>query len=145
MGACSLLVGNGPSPNGLVLSPAEDLLYVGMTRGNAAWRVPLLPDGTTSKVGIYIQLSGGHGGPDGLAMDTEGGLLICHAGLGTVWHFDALGQPLHRIRSCQGLMTTNMVFGGPDHRTLFITESATGTILKAALPVAGQPMDSHRD
>ena len=75
-GDLRLLVDNGPSPNGLVLNPDENILYVGMTRGNAAWRIPLLPDGSTSKVSIYIQLSGGHGGPDGLAMDSTGGLLI---------------------------------------------------------------------
>ena len=143
-GKLQLLVGNGPSPNGLVLSPDESVLYVGMTRGNAAWRVPLLPDGSTSKVSIYIQLSGGHGGPDGLAMDSEGGLLISHAGLGTVWHFDNLGQPQHRIRSCEGLMTTNIVFGGENNSSLFITESQSGTILRAELPVKGQIMQSHK-
>ncbi len=144
-GRLQILVGNGPSPNGLVLSPAEDILYVGMTRGNAAWRLPLLPDGTTTKVGIYIQLSGGNSGPDGLAMDQEGGLLIAHAGLGTVWHFDPLGQPLYRIHSCEGLMTTNIAFGGPDNATLYITESATGTILQAELPIAGAKLYSHQD
>lgn len=138
------LLDNGPSPNGLVLSPDERVLYVAMTRGNAAWRIPLLPDGGTTKVSIYIQLSGGHGGPDGLAMDVDGGLLICHAGLGSVWHFDHLGQPVHRIRSCEGLMTTNMAFGGADNKALYITESASGTILRAELPVAGQPMFAHR-
>ena len=142
-GRLQLLVGNGPSPNGLVLNPAEDTLYVGMTRGNAVWRMPLLPDGTTTKVGIFVQLSGGTGGPDGLAMDAEGGLLVAHAGLGTVWHFDALGQPRHRIRSCTGLMTTNIAFGGPDNRTLYITESETGTILRATLPIAGAAMFAH--
>lgn len=143
-GVLQLLVGNGPSPNGLVLSPDESVLYIGMTRGNAAWRVPLLPDGSTSKVSIYIQLSGGHGGPDGLAIDEEGGLLIAHAGLGTVWHFDGLGQPRHRIHSCAGLMTTNLAFGGPKNQSLFITESETGNILRAELPVKGNKMYSHQ-
>jgi gluconolactonase len=48
-----------PSPNGLALNPEETLLFVAMTRGNAVWRLPLLPDGTTSKVGIFAQLAGG--------------------------------------------------------------------------------------
>lgn len=139
------LIGNGPSPNGLVLNSDESVLYVAMTRGNAAWRLPLLPDGGTTKVSIYIQLSGGHGGPDGLAMDANDGLLICHAGLGSVWHFDSLGQPLHRIRTCAGLMTTNVAFGGPGNRSLFITESASGMILRAELPIAGQAMFAHQD
>ena len=108
-----------------------------MTRANSVWRIPLLPDGSTSKVSNYIQLSGRHGGPDGLALDAEGGLLVAHAGLGTVWHFDGLGQPMHRIRSCEGLMTTNLAFGGANNSTLYITESETGNILKADLPVKG--------
>jgi len=27
-------------------------------RGNCVWRVPLLPDGTPYKVGVFIQISG---------------------------------------------------------------------------------------
>jgi gluconolactonase len=37
-------------------------------------------------------------------------------------------------------MTTNLAFGGPERRTLFITEAASGTILTADLDVAGKPM-----
>ena len=38
-GKLQLLVGNGPSPNGLVLNIQENVLYVGMTRANG-WRIP---------------------------------------------------------------------------------------------------------
>ena len=71
------------------------------------------------------------------------GLLVAHAGNGCVWHFDAMGEPKHRIRSCTGLVTTNLAFGGPDNKSLFITESHSGAILKADLPVAGKTMFSH--
>ena len=53
------LIDTGVSPNGLVLAPEENVLYVGMTRGNAVWRIPLLPDGSVSKVGIFTALAGG--------------------------------------------------------------------------------------
>ena len=128
-----------PSPNGLVMDTAETTLFVAVTRANSIWRLPLQPDGTTTKVGVFIQLSGGIG-PDGLAIDEEGNLAVAHAGLGTVWQFDPLGQPLHRIRSCAGLLTTNVAYGGGDRSTLYITESATGTILKTRMNVAGKPM-----
>ena len=55
-----------------------------MPRGNAIWRVPLLPDGNITKVGIYVQLSGGVG-PDGMAVDTAGGIAVAHVGAGQVW------------------------------------------------------------
>ncbi len=75
------LVDNCPSPNGLALNPEETVLYVGMTRGNVVWRLPILPDGSTSKVGIFTQFVGGVSGADGLAMDVEGNLSVCDAGV----------------------------------------------------------------
>lgn len=141
-GRVECLIDNIPSPNGIVLDPTESMLYVAVTRANAVWRVPLLADGGVAKVGNFIQLSGGTG-PDGLAVDSEGGIAVAHVGLGTVWLFNALGEPVSRVRSCEGLHTTNVAYGGPDGRTLFITESASGTILAARVPVAGRPMFSH--
>ncbi len=137
------LVDTVPSPNGLVPNLTEDIIYLAVTRANQVWRVPLLDDGGTAKVGIFLHLSGGGGGPDGMALDAEGGLLVSHAGNGCVWHFDVMGEPKHRIRSCTGLMTTNVAFGGLGNKSLFITESHSGAILKADLPVAGKTMYSH--
>lgn len=139
-GQVDLLISNVPSPNGLALSPNQQVLYVAATRANQIWRMPLHPDGTTSKVGAYIQLSGGSAGPDGVASDAVGGLAVAHCGLGTVWIFSKLGEPLYRLRSCAGLSTTNIAFGGPENKTLFITESDTGSILMAQVPEAGLPM-----
>jgi gluconolactonase len=143
-GRLELLLGNVPSPNGLVTDLDESALLVAVTRGNCIWRLPLLPDGSTTKVGLFIQMSGGPGGPDGVALDEAGSLAVAHVGLGTVWLFDKHGQPLYRIRSCAGMLTTNIAYGGPDRRTLYITESESGSILKAVLPTAGRAMFSHR-
>ncbi len=141
-GVLTCLVDNVPSPNGLVMNQDESALYVAATRGNGIWRIPVLPSGATAKVGLFIQLSGG-GGPDGIALDNKGGLLVAHIGLGCVWVFDKAGQPLYRVQSCKGLHTTNLAFGGPDGTELFITESETGTILRARLPTPGKTMFSH--
>lgn len=143
-GRLDKLLGNIPSPNGLVLNLAENIVYVNVTRGNCVWRVPLLPDGTPYKVGVFIQLSGGLGGPDGLAIDSQGGLAIAHVGMGTVWLFSALGEPTLRIRSVAGLATTNVAYGGADGRTLYITESDSGSILCADVAVPGRTMYSHQ-
>ena len=136
-GRLDLLLDTGPSPNGLVLNATGDQLFVGMTRGNAVWRVPLMPDGGVSKVGVFLQLSGGTG-PDGLTIDAEDGVVVAHVGMGSVWSFTRLGEPAFRIRSAAGLSTTNMAFGGPGHRRLYITESHSGSILTADLPAAGR-------
>lgn len=143
-GGVDCLMDNIPSPNGIVLSPDEKTLFVAVTRANQIWRLPLHEDGSTSKVSAFITLSGGLAGPDGLAMCADGGLAVAHCGLGVVWLFDRLGQPCYRVDSCRGLSTTNIAFGGEGNRSLYITESDTGTILRAETPVAGQLMVSHR-
>jgi gluconolactonase len=143
-GRLELLLGNVPSPNGLVTNLDESALLLAVTRGNCIWRVPLLADGSTTKVGLFIQMSGGPGGPDGLALDEAGSLAVAHVGFGVVWLFDKHGQPIYRIQSCAGTLTTNVAYGGPDRKTLFITESESGSILKANLPMAGRQMFSHR-
>ena len=142
-GRLDLLLDNVPSPNGLVLTPDETILYLAVTRGNAVWRVPLHPDGSIGRVGIFIQLSGGMG-PDGMAMDSEGNLAVCHVGMGSVWLFSKLGRPLYELPSSAGHATTNAAYGGPGGRNLYITESETGTVLVATVPVAGLPLFSHQ-
>lgn len=127
-GKLDTLVENGVSPNGLVLSPDEKLLFVAMTRQNSVWRLPLHADGTTSKVGLFFQ-SFGAAGPDGLAMDEEGNLFICHPSLGSVFVVNPDGTPKARIVSgTEGVNLTNCCFGGPDHKTLFITDSLEGNV-----------------
>ena len=139
-----LLLGVIPSPNGLVMNVEENVMFVAVTRGNCVWRMPILADGSVTKVGAFIQLSGGLGGPDGLAMDEAGGLVVAHAGLGAVWLFDRLGQPSARVQTCAGILLTNVAYGGADRRTLYITESETGAILRATMPTPGKPMYSHQ-
>lgn len=142
-GTVDLLVDTVPSPNGMALSPDGRTLYVAVTRANQVWRIPLHADGSTTKVNVFLHLSGGGTGPDGLATDAAGNLVVCHCGLGTVWVFSPLGEPVYRIRSPAGLDTSAACYGGPDNRTLLITESATGSVLGVDLPVPGLTPFSH--
>lgn len=138
-GRLEQLIGTVPSPNGLVLNLHENQLFVAVTRANAVWRLPLMGDGSVSKAGLFLQLSGGNSGPDGMALDAEGGLVVAHIGLG-VWRFDALGRPTHLIETPLGRQCTNVAFGGPENRDLFITESQSGTILRVRMKVPGAPV-----
>ena len=136
-GRLDCLLSNVPSPNGIALNPEESRLFVAVTFAQQVWHCPLLADGTTRKVGVYQTFTGGFSGPDGLAVDEDGGLAVCQNRMGSVWLFDAVGVPTYRVISCRGMMTTNAAYGGPDLRTLFITESDSGCVLMAAAPVAG--------
>jgi sugar lactone lactonase YvrE len=129
-GKLDILLSNGASPNGLVLSRDEGFLYVAMTRANQVWRLPLHKDGTTSKAGVFFQ-SFGNSGPDGLCLDEEGSLFICHPSLGSVFVVDSNGIPKARIvTGTTGINLTNCCFGGPEHKTLYITDSLEGNIQK---------------
>ena len=129
-----------PSPNGLVLQ--GNTLFVAATRANAVWRLPIAADGSVVRMGVQLQLSGGRG-PDGLAMDEAGGLLVAHPDMGAVWVFDHRGEPKLRVQSCASDMVTNVCFGGEDRRTIYITDSGAGAILTARLPTAGERLFSH--
>jgi len=141
-GGLDLLLNTVPSPNGIVLNMKENRLFVAVTRQNAVRRCPIMTDGSVSKVGPYLQLSGGHGGPDGMALDQEDAILVCQLGVG-IWRFDADGMPTHLIESCVGHHMTNVAYGGPENKTLFITEADTGSILTCEMPVPGKVLYSH--
>ncbi|UWX74425.1 SMP-30/gluconolactonase/LRE family protein [Burkholderia gladioli] len=135
-GKLDMLLGNCPSPNGLVLSPDEKVLFVGMTRGNSVWRVPLQADGSVSKVGQFFT-SYGPSGPDGLTVDNDGRILVANPGLGYVWVLNHRGEPVEILTNSAGTSLTNLCFGGEDMKTLYMTESVSGTVLKTRMKTAG--------
>lgn len=129
--AVEVILGNGPSPNGLVFDADRAWLYVAMTRANAIWRVPLV-QGRPSKVGLAIQLSGGIG-PDGLALDERGNLLVAHPPIG-IWQFDRHNLPSALFRTEDDSYVTNLALRRISGRThLFATDSLNGRIVTAAL------------
>ena len=143
-GELTCLVDTVPSPNGIVIDDAMASLFVAVTRAQQIWRIPLGASGMVAKVGVFAQLHGGMGGPDGIALDAEGCLVVAHTGFGSIWRLSPVAEPLLRVKSPAGISTTNVAYGGPDNRTLFITESQTGSILKAPMPAPGQTLFSHR-
>jgi gluconolactonase len=135
-GKLDLLLSNVPSPNGLVLSPDEKVLYVAATRGNCVWRTPLMSDGSVAKVGQFFTTYG-PSGPDGLAVDVAGNLAIANPGLGYVWLINPRGEPIFVWTSPKGNVVTNVAFGGVENRDLYCTESESGSILVMRAPHPG--------
>jgi gluconolactonase len=109
---------------------------VAATRGNCVWRMPLLADGSVSKAGQFFT-SHGPSGPDGLAMDEAGRLLVANPGLGYVWVLNRFAEPEIVLTGPRGASVTNLAFGGADRKTLYCTDSTHGTVLMARLDVAG--------
>ena len=136
-GKLEQLANNLPSPNGIVFE--KNLLYVAVTRANAVWRLPLAPDGTVVRMGVFLHLSGGRG-PDGMAMDEKGGLAVSHIDMGVVWIFSHRGEALCRVQSCKSDMVTNVAYKGNE---IYITDSGSGCILRARVPTPGRTLFSH--
>ena len=140
-GSLECLIDNAPSPNGLVFNVRETALFVAVTRANAVWRIEL--DDPAHRTGLFVQLFAA--GPDGLALDQGGNVVVAHPTVGAVWVFSRIGEPLYHLKSAAREMTTNIAYGGPDNRTLHIVESRSCSILTARLPVPGKKMFSHAD
>ncbi|RSH80869.1 hypothetical protein EHS25_007038 [Saitozyma podzolica] len=139
-GKLDTLVTNGPSPNGIVLTPDEKVLYVAMTRENSVWRLPLHADGTTTKVAKFFSGFGivGH---DGLTVDQRGNLFICHPSLVCIFVVTPHGVPLARVVPPEGHGTsiTNCIFGSTDadRKRLYFTDSTVGRICYVDWDVEG--------
>ncbi|KAL2212477.1 calcium-dependent phosphotriesterase [Sarocladium strictum] len=128
-GRIDVLLRNCPSPNGLALDVSKTSLFVAMTRDNSIWLAPLYPDGSVQRTGRFASYFG-VGGPDGMAMDEEGSLFVAHSTLGCIFVHNKDGTPRARISvEGSGRGSTNLTWGGPELKTLYIVESQSGSIL----------------
>ena len=71
---------------------------------------------------------------------TKGRVLVANPGLAYVWVLNHRAEPVQVLRAETGTSLTNLAFGGPDGRTLYCTESTSGTILRAEMETAGAPV-----
>ena len=77
-------------------------------------------------------------------MDEAGRVIVANPGLGYAWVLNHRAEPEVVLRSCAGMSLTNVAFGGPDRKTLYCTESVTGTVRRAPLETAGLPIARAR-
>lgn len=83
-----------------------------------------------------ITFEEGWGHPDGLTLDAEGHLWVCHYGASRITRFSPKGE-IERILPVPTRFVTKCAFGGPDLSTLYIT-----TALRDGDP-AIDPMAGH--
>ena len=139
-------------PNGLLVSPNDQYLYVADNNNNTVggarklWRFGLREDGSVDAQSRKLIRDWGDGrGPDGLEMDEAGRLFVAGGRteaapyettdpLGGVFVLSPEGEfiaflpiPIDEV--------TNVAFGGADWRTLFVT--AGGTLWSVAVDRAG--------
>jgi gluconolactonase len=139
-GKISRLIDNMAFPNGIALSPDEKTLYIGETSRNAVWRVGLEEPGMITVRGARIMayLNGG-AGPDGMAVDEKGNVYVAYFDAGEVVVLTPRGKIVGSIKLPEGAgpQTTNVAFGGPDMKALYITEAAQNVIYRVKMNIPG--------
>ena len=117
--APDLLVGNG-----VVITDDGKTLIVAETLGHRISAFDIDRTGRLSNRRIFASLPDGHM-PDGICLDTDGGVWVaCPSGLGVV-RFDDGGQITHTVPLPEPHRAYACMLGGTDRRTLFICTSQT--------------------
>jgi gluconolactonase len=125
-------------PNGVAISANGDAVYLAETGHNRILRYAIGADGAVGPREEFALLPGGEG-PDGMAFDQTGNLYVAHYGGGKVAIFDQLGEMVDVIR-VPGANVTNIAFGGPDRRTVVITDVETASLYTARVEIPGLPL-----
>ncbi|WP_388001710.1 SMP-30/gluconolactonase/LRE family protein [Georgenia deserti] len=85
---------------------------------------------------VHVAVPADHGGPDGMALDAEGGLWVAMWG-GAAVHRYAPDGSIAQVIDLPVTNPTSCAFGGADGTTLFVTTSKEGVDIGAE-PLAGR-------
>lgn len=141
-------------PNGLAFSPDESVLYVAISRldercfeeeenGRVCTHrriraFDVAPDGSLSNNRVFVDMSSAEPGvPDGMKVDTDG-RVYC-TGSGGIWVIEPDCERLGIIRVPE--LPRNLVFGGRDLSTLYITAGDSVYTLETSARGAVDPYE----
>jgi gluconolactonase len=118
-GTLELLTRELSRPNGIVFSPDQSRLYVADSEETVVHVYDVGADGSISNRRVFADPTDAdaEGTTDGMEVDEAGNLYT--TGPGGVWIYAPDGTCLARI-DVPG-QSTNLAFGGPDRKTLFVT------------------------
>lgn len=110
-------------PNGVRFSPDQSLLSVADSQGKWVWSFQIQPDGSLANGQPFYRLETGDessaSGADGMTLDTEGHLYVAtRIGIQVC---DQAGRVVGIINKPQISPLSNVVFGGPELQTLYVT------------------------
>ncbi|MCB5175060.1 MULTISPECIES: SMP-30/gluconolactonase/LRE family protein [Microvirga] len=110
--------------NGPAISHDGQTLYATDTMGGTIYALDL-DQGRVGEPRRFVQFEKGWGYPDGMAVDAEGYLWVCHWGGSRISRFAPDGS-IERILPVPTAQVTKCAFGGPDLTTLYISTAAIG-------------------
>jgi gluconolactonase len=117
-GRLTLLVDDFVKPNGLAFTPDEKVLYIADTEKDWVRAFDVREDGTVANGRVFYRVEPpGQLRPDGMKVDVAGNLYI--AGSDGVAIVGPDGRLIQTVRLPE--RPSNLAFGGPDGRALFVT------------------------
>jgi gluconolactonase len=124
-GKIFILQDNMGTTNGIEVSPDGKTLYVNESVQRKVWAYDLSESGAITNKRLLIDFP--DFGMDGMRCDVEGNLYIARHGKGVVAKVSPAGKLLREIK-LTGTKPSNVAFGGPDGRTVYITLQDRGNI-----------------
>lgn len=118
-GKVTLVAKDLGTTNGIDVSPDGKTLYVNESTQRGVWSFPIASDGSLGERTLLKQFP--DHGFDGMRCDVDGNLYITRYGKGTVVKVSPAGEILQEI-DVLGKSPSNLCFGGPDGRTVYVTE-----------------------
>ncbi len=119
-GAVKRFAGGLGGPNGIAFSRDFSSLFIGETGFSRVWRYEVRTDGSAGERHLFYDLGEGVL-PDGMKVDTEGNLWIAVFTANALWCISPAGERIHTITLPNGANPTNLIFGGPDMKTAYVT------------------------
>ena len=113
-----LLEPNMGTTNGIELSPDEKTLYVNESIQLNVWKYKVDEAGNISGKTLFYKFT--DFGLDGMKCDKKGNLYIMRWGKGTIVVLSPQGKLIREI-PLKGKQCSNIIFGGKDGKTMFVT------------------------
>src|SRR5262249_21705349 len=105
--------------NGIEVSPDVKTLYVNESVQRNVWAFPINKGGTLGEKKLLKKFD--DHGFDGMRCDVDGNLYVTRYGKGTVAVVSPRGEVVREI-DVLGKHPSNLCFGGPDGKTVYVTE-----------------------
>lgn len=135
-GTTTLLETGMGTTNGIEVSPDGSRLYVNESVQRRIWVYDLHADGSVTGKREFTSFD--EHALDGMRCDENGDVWVARHERGTIARFSPDGVLRREVRLRTGVLCTNLAFGGPDGRTVYVTVADHGTVESFRVDVAGR-------
>jgi gluconolactonase len=120
--------------NGIEVSPDGKTLYVNESVQRNVWAFDVGTDGSLANKRLVKRFA--DHGFDGMRCDADGNLWIARYGKGTAVQMSPKGEVLQEV-DVLGASPSNLCFGGPDGKTVYVTEVTRQRLVSFRVDVPG--------